>query len=110
MHGYFLLRRGDTGKFSFDLRDANHETLLSSVPYASKEAVVDAIASVQKCAREDARFERVREGDGSAYFLLKAGNAQAIGRSEAFVTPAAMEHRIASVKAYAGVTEVRDLA
>lgn len=110
MHGYFLLRKNPAGKYSFDLKGGNHETLLRSEAYPSKDAVVDAIASVQKCATDDARFERMRGGDGSAFFLLKAGNAEAIGRSETFPSASAMEQGIASVKAYGGSTEVRDIA
>jgi hypothetical protein len=110
MPGYFLLQRGATGKFSFDLKSGNHETLLSSEPYQSKDAAVDGVAAVQRHAAEDARFERIRAGNGPAYFLLKASNAEVIGRSVMYSSPSAMEHGIASVKACGGATEVRDLA
>ena len=110
MPGYFLLRRGATGKFSFDLKDCNHATLLSSENYLSKDAAVEGIVAVQKFASEDARFERVGAGNGHAYFVLKARNAEVIGHSEIYPSAAALEHAIAVVKSYGGVTEVRDLA
>jgi uncharacterized protein len=110
MHGYFLLHRGATGKYTFDLKGGNHETLLSSEAYPSKDAAVEGIAAVQKHAAQDARFERLKGEDGAAYFLLKACNSEVLGCSALYPSPADMEHGIATVKAHAGATEVRDLA
>jgi hypothetical protein len=99
MAGYYVLSKGKTGKYSFNLKSGNHQTVLSSQAYASREAAMTGIASVQANGADDARFERKVAKDGQAYFVLKAGNGQVVGKSEMYPSAAVMEKGIASVKA-----------
>ncbi len=55
------------------------------------------IASVQKNAPDDSRYERKESKNGKFMFNLKAGNNQVIGTSEMYNTSAACENGIKSV-------------
>lgn len=108
MAGYFALGKGSTGKFTFNLKSGNHQTILTSEAYESREAALAGIGSVQKNSGDDARYERKVAKNGQPYFVLKAANGQVVGRSELYTTAAAMEKGIASVKENGGSQDVRD--
>lgn len=97
MAGKFELKVAKNGKFHFNLLAGNGQIILSSEMYESKSAAENGIASVQKNAGDDGRFERKTSTKGDPYFVLKAGNGQEIGRSEMYSSTASMENGIASV-------------
>lgn len=97
MAGKFELKVAKSGQFHFNLLAGNGQIILSSEMYESKSAAENGIASVQKNAGDDGRFERKTSTKGDPYFVLKAGNGQQIGRSETYSSTAAMENGIASV-------------
>lgn len=99
MAGWFDLKSNDKGQFSFSLHGGNGESILRSEQYDTKASAENGIASVQKNAGEDARYERKDASDGRFYFNLKAGNHQVIGTSQMYKTAAARDEGIASVKA-----------
>ena len=76
----------------------NGQIILSSEMYESKASAVNGIASVQKNAGDDARFERKESTNGKPYFNLKSTNGQVIGKSEMYESVASMENGIESVK------------
>ena len=97
MAGKFELKVAKNGKFHFNLLAGNGQIILSSEMYESKPAAENGIASVQKNAGDDGRFDRKASTKGDPYFVLKAGNGQEIGRSEMYKSTASMENGIASV-------------
>ncbi len=97
MAGKFELKVAKSGQYHFNLLAGNGQIILSSEMYESKSSAENGIASVQKNAGDDARFERKTSTKGDPYFVLKAGNGQEIGRSEMYSSTAAMENGIASV-------------
>jgi uncharacterized protein YegP (UPF0339 family) len=101
MAGYFELKPAAGTQFMFNLKAGNHETILTSERYASKAAAEGGIASVQKNAGVDERYQRKTAKDNSPYFVLVAGNGEVIGKSEMYASVSAMEAGIASVKANA---------
>ncbi|PPE70491.1 YegP family protein [Caldimonas thermodepolymerans] len=109
MAGYFELKTAANGQYVFNLKAANHQVILSSETYKTKASALDGIASVQKNAPNDARYERKEAKDGSPYFVLTATNGQVIGRSEMYSSRSAMENGVASVKAHAPQATVKDL-
>ena len=109
MAGYFELKAAAGGKFSFNLKAANNQVILTSETYTTKAAAADGIESVKKNASTDARYERKVAKDNSPYFVLTAANGQVIGKSEMYSSAAAMEHGITSVKANAPAADVKDL-
>ena len=66
--------------------------------YESKSAAENGIASVQKNAGDDGRYNRLTSSGGDPYFTLEAGNGQVIGKSEMYNSASAMENGIESVK------------
>lgn len=98
MSGSFALSSAANGEFKFNLKAANGQVILTSQTYASKDGALNGIESVRKNGVLDERFERRTAKDDSPYFVLKAANAQEIGRSQMYSSPAAMEAGIESVK------------
>jgi uncharacterized protein YegP (UPF0339 family) len=110
MSGYFDLRRNARGQFSFVLKAANHEVVLTSEVYESRTAAENGIASVQKNSPDAARYERLTSKDGRPYFTLKAANHQVIGTSQMYQSEAARDGGIESVMRNGSTTVVRDLS
>ena len=99
MSGKFELKASTGGNYMFNLKAANGEVILTSEQYQSRGAAENGIASVQKNAGDDARYERRESKKGQPYFVLKAANHQVIGTSAMYSSTAAMEKGIESVKA-----------
>lgn len=98
MAGKFVLSTTKSGKCRFNLQAGNGRVILASQNYASKASAENGIASVQKNAADDGRYERRKAKDGSPYFVLNASNGQIIGTSEMYSSTSAMEKGIRSVK------------
>ena len=101
MAGKFELKVSDSGKYHFNLKAGNGQIILSSEMYESKSAATNGIASVQKNAPDDGRYERKTSSNGKPFFTLKAGNGEVIGKSEMYESASAMENGIESVKSNA---------
>jgi len=56
MAGKFVLKKGSTGKFHFNLHAANGQIIATSEAYNSKESALNGIESVKKNA-PDARVD-----------------------------------------------------
>jgi uncharacterized protein YegP (UPF0339 family) len=108
MSAKYELKKGKSGKYSFNLKAANGRVILSSETYESERSALDGIASVKKNAAKDSNFERKTSSRKEPFFVLKAPNGEIIGKSEMYSSASAMEAGIASVKANAGV-EVKNL-
>lgn len=98
MAGYYEIKVAKNGQFHFNLKAGNHEIILSSELYTTQAACENGIASVQKNCEDETRYERKEQSNGKPYFILKAGNHQEIGRSEAYESEAALTNGIASVQ------------
>ncbi len=98
MAGKFELKTSTNGKYYFNLKAGNGQIILSSEMYESKSAAENGIASVQKNAGDDGRYDRKESSSGKPYFNLKASNGQVIGKSEMYESTSAMENGIESVK------------
>lgn len=105
--GYYELKKGKA--FSFNLKAANHQVILTSQTYESKAAAENGIASVRTNGTDDSKFERKISTGGKPFFSLKAANGQIIGTSERYNSDAAMENGVESVKVNCVSTEVKDL-
>ena len=97
MAGKFELKATANGKFVFNLKAGNGEIILSSQMYKAAEYAKKGIASVKKNAADRARFEIKDAANGEVFFVLKAANAQIIGKSETYPTKVIAEKGIASV-------------
>ena len=109
MAGYFELSDAAGAQFKFNLKAGNNQVVLTSELYKSKQSALGGIASVQKNAPDDSRYQRKTAKDNSPYFTLVAANGETLGRSEMYSSTSAMEGGIASVKANAPTAVVKDL-
>ena len=110
MGGKFEIKVGTSGKFRFNLKVGNGQIILSSESYESKQGAEKGIESVRKNAPDDNRYERKTAMNDEAYFVLKAGNGEPLGRSETYSSISAMENGIESVKKNAPTAEVVDIS
>ncbi len=108
MAGKFEIKQAKNGKYHFNLKAGNGEIILSSQMYASKASCKNGIASVQKNCGDASRYDRKVNNGGKDYFVLKAGNQQVIGNSEAYNSKASMENGIKSVSKNGSTTNVVD--
>jgi len=108
MAGSFVIEKGSSGKYRFNLRAGNYEKILTSETYDTKAGAEGGIESVRRNATDDARYVRKTATDGSRYFTLTATNGQVIGTSEMYSSMSALESGIASVKANAPHATVID--
>ncbi|MEP5569052.1 MAG: YegP family protein [Halioglobus sp.] len=109
MAGKYELKKTASGKFMFNLKAGNSQIILTSELYESKSAAENGIASVQKNSPDDARYERKESKNGDPFFVLKATNGQAIGKSEMYSSASAMENGVESVKKNGPTTDVADI-
>jgi hypothetical protein len=109
MAGKFELKKGSSGKFSFNLKSGNGQVVFTSQSYASKRAALAGIESVKKNAATAARFERKTSSKGQGYFVMTATNGQVIGKSQMYASLPGMEKGIRSVEKNAPAAAVRDL-
>jgi uncharacterized protein YegP (UPF0339 family) len=73
------------------------------------QTIKKGVESVRKNATDDNRYERKTAKNDEAYFVLKAGNGEPLGRSETYSSTSAMENGIESVKKNAADAEVTTL-
>lgn len=109
MAGKFELYKDKAGEFRFRLKAGNGETILASEGYKRRASAMNGIASVQKNAPNDARFERKETKSGKAMFNLKASNGQVIGTSESYESDSGRDNGIESVKKNAPDARIEDL-
>lgn len=118
----FLMRTVCTG-VKFDLTAVNGQVIATSEIYETKAACRKGIESVRKNApvarvedqtvedwkrQSNPKFELFRDKAGEFRFRLKATNGKVIAVSEGYVTKAACENGIDSVKANAPEAEVAE--
>jgi len=106
MAGKFEIKEGASGKFRFNLKASNGQIILSSEAYETKQGAEKGVESVRKNADDDKRYERKTAKNNEAYFVLKAGNGEPLGRSETYSSVSAMENGIESVKKNAADAEI----
>jgi len=98
MSGYYNLFKSEkNSNWYFNLKAANHETILSSEGYTSKAGAEGGIASVQKNSPNESAYDK-RESQAGYWFVLKAGNGEIIGKSEMYTATAGRDNGIESVK------------
>jgi uncharacterized protein YegP (UPF0339 family) len=109
MAGKFELYKDKGGEFRFRLKAGNGEIILASEGYKQRASAENGIASVQKNAPEDARYERKETKSGKHMFNLKATNGQVIGTSESYESTSGRDNGIQSVMKNAPGARVEDL-
>ncbi|MEW8051427.1 MAG: YegP family protein [Candidatus Thiodiazotropha sp.] len=109
MAGKFEIYKDKAGEYRFRLKASNSQIILASEGYKAKSSCTNGIASVQKNAPDDSRYERKETKTGKHMFNLKAGNNQVIGTSESYESVVARDNGIESAKKNATSSKVDDL-
>jgi len=107
--GLFTLKKSSDGKYYFELKAGNNETILVSEMYQTKANAKTGISSVKANARRKSAYVVGTSVDGNAYFNLKATNGKVIGTSETYESAVAMVNGMDSIKAIAKKSPVVDL-
>ena len=108
MAGKFELYTDKAGEFRFRLKAGNGENILASEGYKQKSSAENGIASVQKNAGDDARYERKETSSGKHMFNLKATNGQVIGTSQSYSSASGRDNGIESVMRNAPEAKIDD--
>lgn len=108
MAAKFEILVNEGGQFHFNLKAGNGEIILTSQTYTTKASAQDGINSVKVNAADPSRFDRREAASDQPYFVLVAGNAQVIGKSQMYSSASAMEDGIKSVVANAPTAAVVD--
>ncbi len=108
MAGTFELKRGESGKFMFNLKAGNGQVILTSQAYQSKSSALTGIASVRRHGVDTACFERKISTAGEPYFLLVANNGETIGKSQMYAGDEALAKGMASVQTNAADARLVD--
>lgn len=109
MKGYYQLIEGHRGDFMFTLRAGNHETILESRVYWSRQAALDAVELVRVSSQDPTLFARRAGEDGSHYFELLDREGTWIARSPGRASRSAVTAGIASVQRNAPAQTFRGL-
>jgi uncharacterized protein YegP (UPF0339 family) len=111
MSGYYVIRKNPAAKqyFHFVLCADNHEIILTSENYATKQGAQTGIASCQVNSPHDSQYEKRTSTAFQPYFVLKAGNYQVIGTSQMYASTTSRDNGIASCKANGPTTKILDL-
>jgi uncharacterized protein YegP (UPF0339 family) len=107
--GYYQLIEGHQGGFMFALRAGNHETILESRVFWSRQAALDAVDALRLHVQDVSRFVRHESPDGCHYFELLDAEGRVLGRSSGCTTRAGLAAGIASVQRNAAATAFRGL-
>jgi uncharacterized protein len=107
MPGYYVLMK-NAGQFHFNLKADNHEVILTSETYSTKQGAQTGIASCQANSPYDARYDKRTSVANQPYFVLKASNHEIIGKSQMYLSTAARDNGIASCKTNGPTTKIVD--
>jgi uncharacterized protein len=109
MKGYYQLIEGHSGGFMFSLRAGNHETVLESRVFWSRQAAMDAVQTLRDCAQEPENYVKLEAPDGAYYFELRDTQGKTLGRGASRKTRSALNAGIASVQRNAPAESFRGL-
>ena len=110
MPGKFELKKGRSGKFSFNLKASNGQVILTSQAYKTKAGAKNGIKSVCANCGKKSRFEQKKSKKGQPYFVMLAANKQVIGKSQMYASKTSMMNGIKSVKKNATKAAIKDLS
>lgn len=97
MNGYYQIKQTEAGKIHFTLHAGNHEVILSSQLYTTRDSAEKGVRSARENGSKEERFEKKVSVKNEPYFLLKAANGQIIGVSQMYGSDAARAAGIKSV-------------
>lgn len=107
MPGYYHLKK-NSSQYHFVLKADNHEVILTSENYTTKQNAQNGIASCQANSPYDVRYERLVSRANQPYFVLKASNGQVIGTSQMYASTGGRDNGIESCKTNGPTSRIVD--
>lgn len=98
MPGYYVINKNPLNQYHFVLKSDNHEIILTSETYTTRQGAQVGIASCQVNSPIDANYDRRYSTAFQPYFVLKALNHEIIGTSQMYSDSRARDVGIASCK------------
>lgn len=98
MTGYFQLIEGDDGAFMFTLRAGNHETVLTSRVFWTRQAAMEGVETLRRQAQRPDAYLRHTDADGRQWFEVLDEKQRSLGRSEPYASRSGLSAGMASVK------------
>ncbi len=108
-HGYYQLIQGGEGAFRFTLRAGNHETILESVVYWSRQAALAAVDSLRELAQDPANFRTLTDPDGRLRFEITSAEGRRVASSARYSTRSGLAAGMVSVRRHCVSTSFRGL-
>lgn len=105
--GKYQIKFTSNNQYRWTLKGNNHETLLISETYVSKQGCTAGIAS-SKAHLADHNFDKKTSVSGSPYFNQVANNGQVIGTSEMYSSINARDQGIRAVQLTAPTAIIED--
>lgn len=104
--GYYILYKTSNAiqPYYFVLVAPNHEVILKSEMYTSRDGALNGIESTKINCPYDKNYDRLTATNGNPYFNLRAENRKIIGTSEMYSSEQMRDKGIEAVKKY-GTTE-----
>jgi uncharacterized protein YegP (UPF0339 family) len=109
MTGYFQLIEGGDGAFMFTLRAGNHETVLTSRVFWSRQSALDGVALLRSQSQRPECYARHTDPDGRQWFEVLDERQHTLGRSEPYGSRSGLAAGMASVKRNSLATGFRGL-
>jgi uncharacterized protein len=107
MTGYFQLSANAEGHFMFRLTNSNHQVILTSPLYDSRQAARGGIESARKNSRLATRYVRKVKDESACSFMLLSDIGQIVGTSGMYLSRDALEDGIKQVMAIGATTVIK---
>ena len=93
----------------FLLRAGNHEAILRSRVFRSRQAAVEGVTWLREVGHDRTRFIRCEGADGRPCFAILGADGQELAHSEPYASRSGVDTGIASVMRNCGAQEFRGL-
>jgi uncharacterized protein len=107
--GYYQLIEGHDGGFMFGLRAGNHETILESRVFWSRQAALEGVDQLRALSADTERFVRCEPEPGKHFFEVRDSTGRMLARGPTCTSRASLGAGIASVQRNAAATRFRGL-
>jgi uncharacterized protein len=107
--GYYQLIQGGDGAFRFTLRAGNHETILESVVFWSRQSALAGVDALRVVAQESAQYRSVTEEDGRLRFEITDTEGRLLASSAPYSTRSGLTAGMASVRRHSASPAFRGL-
>lgn len=92
------IKKESDSTFTFSLQSDSGQTLLTSVPFGTREDIDQTIGNLKLLIGQTSVFERKTDYNGKFLFIMKDEQGKIIGNSMLYSSEAGMENGIKNLK------------